>query len=229
MGYHAIGLNRTLPKPVLRHGFKRTINNPGPVTTAFANQDTHRAAMRFTLRHLLYVIAVFAASLASGYPGSLLLPNEVWKVVSIHEEEGYGGDWHGHEMHPAPLGTIGKDYIATIRSGLRTQTINLGDSFVISEHQLQLPDVGSYIVLEATSTDTHGTLPVTSVEPTSNVRIALAATFSLLCSIALVAGCSSIRWIARRQAFLYRERRMIDRSLRQTSRHVNQPDGEPTG
>ena len=172
--------------------------------------------MRFKIRHLLYVIAVFAASLASGCPGSLIRrPDGVWKVVSIDEEEGNGGDWR--RMHPAmgtQFGGTRKDYIATIQNGHRTQTINLGDTVFVSEHRLTLPEVGSYVVLKPSSRDPHARLPVTSVDAPSGVEIVLAVCLSLLCSIALVAFCLFIQWSVRRQAYLYRESQLIDRSCR---------------
>ena len=152
--------------------------------------------MRYRLRHLLYVVAVFSASLASGFPGFLLLPNDVWEVVSIHEEDGDGGAWHG--LHPGIAERIGipsKDYIATVQNGQSTQTVNLGDTVLVSEHRLQLPEVGSHVVLMPSPSDTHGKLPVASVEAPSRVWCVLAATFSLLCSVAFVATCLSIRWI----------------------------------
>ena len=40
-----------------------------------------------------------------------------------------------------------------------------------------------------------GTLPVASAEAPSRVRVVLAASFSLPCSIAFVAACLSMRWI----------------------------------
>ena len=174
--------------------------------------------MRFSLRHLLYVIAVFAASLASGFPSSLFLPDGAWEVVSIHEEDGNGGGWHS--THPAmhdQLTTTPKDYIATIRNGRRTETINLGDTVFVSQHRLQLPDVGSYVVIGDSSADPHGKLPVRSAGAPSRVRFLIAAFFSLLCSVAFVSVCVSVRSMVQRQANLNRERRMIDRTLRSQS------------
>ncbi len=118
-------------------------------------------AVQFSLRHLIAFVTVFALSIASGIPGTLLLPDGVWTVVAIHEEEN-GGMWHGEVPATGePFGDIGMDYIVTIRDGFRVQAVNLGDTNTVWDHQL--PTVGSFLSLKPSTTDTHGTLPVTVI------------------------------------------------------------------
>ncbi|MEM1069045.1 MAG: hypothetical protein AAGI63_09130 [Planctomycetota bacterium] len=168
--------------------------------------------MQFRIQHLLLIVAVFALSLASGFPGSFLMPDPAWKVVSIHQETALYPD--SLDAHPS-LGDAGvrRDYVATVQNGRRTQRINLGDTVLIAQHRLQLPDVGSYVEIRRL-TEGHGELPVASIEAPSRIWFVLAMFLSFMFSVLLVFGSLMIRWFSRRQVFLYRERRMIDRATR---------------
>ena len=118
--------------------------------------------MRYSLRHLIVFTTLFAISVATGIPGDNVHPDGVWKVVRLHEVEN-DAMWDMADPDSGESwGEIGTDYIVTIRDGLTTKTVNLGDSSIVWDHQL--PAVGGYVRMEKSTTDTHGTLPITVVE-----------------------------------------------------------------
>ena len=160
--------------------------------------DVHRSStadftpfdipLRFSIRHLIAFVTLFAFSLATGIPGTSLLPDGVWKVTSLYEKEN-GGMWHGEDPDTGePWGDIGMDYVITIRDGFRSRTVSLGDTNIVWDHQA--PAVGGYVLHQASKTDTHGTLPVTVIEELPRYTIVLRILSSLLASAFLV--CFSV-------------------------------------
>ncbi|MEM6473884.1 MAG: hypothetical protein AAF802_30290 [Planctomycetota bacterium] len=140
--------------------------------------------MRFSIRHLLAFVTLFALSLASGLPGSRMVPDGHWEITSLHEEEN-GAMWHGADTDTGePWGGVGMDYIVTIRDGIRSKQVILGDTNIVWDHQL--PSVGEYVVLKESKTDTHGTLPVTVVDELPIHTVVLSVVASILLSTFLV-------------------------------------------
>lgn len=174
--------------------------------------------MRFSIIQLLLVIALFGLFLAIRFPWSLVVPDGIWTVVSIDEKQ--EKDWieswppyrpvNGHVPEAKPIGLF-----AEIKSGREVRTVFLGNVRQLEEHQLEVPKVGSSIVLNdkgilGHSVQGHSVLPVAPIAAISKLRIVAAACLSLLSSIFIVAGCLAVRRAVARQIFLYRERRMID-------------------
>ncbi len=170
--------------------------------------------MRYQLRHLLSVIAVFAVFLVVGIPRSFVHRTDTWKVVSIDQEQTSRGRWDLAHPSSNADGTPVCDYVVTLRNDNRTRTINLGDTVYLSQHGLKLPEVGSYIAFPDRTFSGHGFFPFVPAQAPSPVGIALAGLGSFLCAVALVAIALSIQWFVRRQVHLHRERRWIDRSAR---------------
>ena len=140
--------------------------------------------MRFSIRHLLAFVTLFALSLATGIPGSHAVPDGLWRVVALHEQEN-GAMWHGVDTGTGePLGGVGMDYVITLRDGLRSKSVNLGDTNIIWDHQL--PTVGGYVVLRESKTDTYGTLPVTVVNELPIYTVIRSVFSSLLMSVLVV-------------------------------------------
>ena len=93
--------------------------------------------------------------------------------------------WHGVDTGTGePLGGVGMDYVITLRDGLRSKSVNLGDTNIIWDHQL--PTVGGYVVLRESKTDTYGTLPVTVVNELPIYTVILSVFSSLLMSVLVV-------------------------------------------
>lgn len=138
------------------------------------------------MRHLLAFVTLFAFSLATGFPGARMVPDGLWRVTSLHEEEN-GAMWHGADPDTGErLGGVGMDYILTVRDGIRSTQVNLGDTNVVWDHQL--PSVGGYVVLQQSKTDTHGTLPITVVNELPFYTVMLSVASSLMLSALLVCG-----------------------------------------
>ena len=151
---------------------------------------------RFSIRRLLTFVAFFAISLATGIPGDHIVPDGLWRVVSLHEEEN-GAMWHGEDPDTGePCGGVGMDYVIAIRDGAWSKSVNLGDINVVWVHQL--PTVGGYIVLQEPKTDTHGTLPVTVVNDLPSYTVIFSVLSSLLLSVFLVFfGVAAHRFVNR--------------------------------
>lgn len=171
--------------------------------------------MRFTIRHLFFVITLFALFLAIDFPASQLRSDRIWQVDSIHRERGDAGEWH--HAHPVTGGTTQaefQDYIATLRIGEQTRTLNLGNTAIVDQHGLQLPEVGSYVAATNPSFASHGELPVQPVDVPLLAFPFVAPVLSLACAVGLVMGGVVSYCVLRRQLMLARERRMIDQAVR---------------
>ncbi len=149
---------------------------------------------RFSIRHLLAFITLFAISLATGIPGAHMVPDGVWRVVSLHEEEN-DAMWHGVEPDTGETwDDVGMDYVITIRDGIRSKSVVLGDTNVVWDHQL--PIVGGYVTLQKSKTDTFSTLPVTVVNELPSYAVMLSVLSSLLLSAFLVIlGVVALRFV----------------------------------
>ncbi|MEM6471586.1 MAG: hypothetical protein AAF802_18650 [Planctomycetota bacterium] len=164
------------------------------LSQGYAATIKHPFTMRFRTQQLLAVMLLFAAILASGIVESLLMPERLWKVITVEEL----------------TGAKRNDYIVTIQHSHDVRTINLGDTVLFAEHDLELPEVGSYVKLRRHMPRFHGVLPFVPSERSPVVWSVIAMSVSFLCAAIVVFGFAIVRWFTRRQIYLFRERKMID-------------------
>jgi glutaredoxin len=100
-------------------------------------------------------------SLASGIPSAFLLPDGVWEVVSIHEEEN-GGMWHGEDpVTGEPFGEVGMDYIRKCYVWFRVQLREqLGLTVVLKRITNPLEPETKEIIVSKKATFYHAGCPV---------------------------------------------------------------------